>query len=270
MNNKRKYHINDYSEYKALRDEMLTRLNFINAYSNKTLTVIIALWAVGFTLVGVRFGIYSESGYYVNRAFTFAESIAFFMVIPIVHSIVNKHDENIRQIASIGAYLRVFYECIPMLNQEESCFYWENVDASLNLVKVASDGNKGNKIIKYVYQRLHFDSFIDFYNWEYLYMALASVVFWFISIISFISIDGPWLAFLLIVSCVTYLCCLIQIICSLLVVFTQINTPKRFNGYYKQSVLKCIKNAKELGFIDDADETKINEMIYGNKTEENA
>lgn len=261
MSDERKRHINDFTEYTALRDEMLTRINFINTYSNKTLTFIIALWAVGFTLVGVRVGIYLEGGYYLNRAFTFGESIAFFMVVPIVHSIVIKNDENIRQIASIGAYLRVFYECIPMVNQEETCFYWENVDASLNIVKTTNyvDNLKTeNKVTRFIHR---LGSFIEFYNWEYLFMAFASVVFWLISIISFLSIEGPKLNLLFIVSCVVFFVCFLQIIYSGYVILTRINTPKSFSNYYNKAVQSCIENAKKMDFIDDTGEEKINEMI---------
>ena len=264
-------HIKEYTEYNALREEMLARLSFMNSYSYNVLTIIIALWVAGFSLIGVRFGLYSQSDNYIKLAFIFGESIAFFMVIPIVHSYVIKNDENIRQIASIGAYLRVFYECIPIVKHEESFFLWENVDSSLNLTKITSNysGSQNDRVIKKISRFIHMHGILDFYTSEYFFMEFASFVFWVMSFISFLSIENSGFPFFIVSSCIVsscivfivYVICAILIFCSMCIIRDRYNAPKRFKEYYKQSVKKCVENAKKQGCIDDDDETLIYEML---------
>lgn len=274
MKNSYHHHVSNCAEYNALRAELLERLNFMNTFSYNSITIIIALWVAGFTLVGVRFGILNNDPY-INMAFTFGESIAFFMVIPIVHVFVIKNDENIRQIASIGAYVKVFYECIPIVKQEESFCYWEIVDSDINLIKNIHKNKKLKKddllkeFLKFVFNPFRNDSFSDFYNLEYFFMMFASGIFWVMSIISYIKAGLPALqikpinipTIFFVISIVFFVMCFFQICRSGKVIFKHHNVPKRFNKYYKQSVEICIISAKNLGRISDDEEKKVRKII---------
>ncbi len=260
-----------FAEYIALREELLQRIGAINNYTINSLTIIIALWVAGFSLVGVRFGIRLDSKAYINMAFTFGESVAFFMVLPIVESFVIKNEENVRQIASLGAYLRVFYECIPIVKENETYFCWESLDSSLNLLKTDNIENKQkrNRLMELIFSREGFARM--FYNLEYIAAAITSTVLFLISLISFFtsglsSVDYTnWSEFFLpnilfIISILAYLAFVVVVLLSILSIFKH-NASSLFWRYYIESMKMCVRYARRIGCIDDDEEKKINEMV---------
>ena len=100
-------------EYSALRAETCTRIEIMNSQATSALTTALATWVMGFTLLPMA----------------------------------TKSGENLQQMVSLGAYIRVFYDEASQVNfsAESAKFYWETVDKKMNSI-LNSDANNSNSV----------------------------------------------------------------------------------------------------------------------------
>lgn len=116
-------------EYNALKSELNTRLSLISNKASTAIVTIISAWAAGITLIVI----FLEKDVSKITSFAIIGFLeAFIFLIPILYFIplAIKSCENIRQIASLSAYIKVFYEYKSVKNKK----YVINWETSNNLM----------------------------------------------------------------------------------------------------------------------------------------
>lgn len=249
--------INPYSpsieEYRALRSEALQRISFVNTQTTSVITMTITMWVAGFTLLGIRLGKLETLSIYENLGLCIGEALAFFVVLPIISSMSIKCGENVRQIAAIGAYIRVFFEYIPLIRKNgQERFGWETMDINLSDIKLT-----GDKKVKHL-QR---------YNREYFWIAIASAVFCFISVISYgltaySYFDKPGVVFFSIVMIVECIFIVTVGIKSISTINRETSVDKSFSQYIRRATNLYLDEAEKNELIsNDEKKTAIKELI---------
>lgn len=145
-------------EYDSLRSEMILRIGNINNQTNSAIITILSTWTIGFALV-VAFA----QTHIISTFFAFISSG--FFLIPIFYFVplAIKSGENIQQIASISAYIRVFYDYRSFKNGE-ILFNWEtsnNICSAINVYRGKAS------------------AFMMFFNDEYTILSIASFLIYF-------------------------------------------------------------------------------------------
>ena len=141
MNN---YKFSD-QEYTSIRAEMIQRIDAINSQIMTAIVTIISSWVAGLTLLIEETKIENLSFsnlLLIDLVRTFVFLIPIFYFIPLAI----KSGENLTQIVSISAYIRVFYDYSSIKNDTEK-MNWEtsnNIMSSINVDR----GNKKSKILK--------------------------------------------------------------------------------------------------------------------------
>lgn len=141
-------------EYDSLRSEMISRIEIINSQSNLAITTILSTWTVGFAII-FAINEFEIKSYVLSLASVCIFLIPIFYFIPL--SI--KSGENIRQIASISAYIRVFYDYFSF-KQKKEIFNWETSNNIYSYINV----NRGKPSI-----------LMRLYNEEYVVLSITSL-----------------------------------------------------------------------------------------------
>ena len=164
-------------EYTALRNEILERLSFMNSQASSAFGVILTVWAAGFTCLGIIAASWSHMSYSLMRWLSICPIGAFLISMLIILPMAIKSGENIRQIISLGVFIRVFYEYIPSLrNPENNNTGWETANILVNR------GITQKKVKKKFFSWFN-GQINDRLNSEYTLLSLASGFFMGISII---------------------------------------------------------------------------------------
>lgn len=141
-------------EYDSLRSEIISRIGNINNQSNSAIITILSTWTVGFALfVAIKEFKIESPIFLITATFIFLIPVYYFVPLSI------KSGENIQQIASISAYIKVFYE-YNSLQCGTELFNWETSNNIYSAVNV--DRGKKSLLMK-------------FYNDEYAILAAASL-----------------------------------------------------------------------------------------------
>ncbi len=152
------------NEYNSLRTELITRIGFSNNLSNTAITTIIATWTAGLTLLIFLFGQNTQ----LPNFFRFVNSIVFLIPVTYFIPLAIKSGENLTQITSISAYIRVFFEYLRENSNDEELtkFGWETTNSLVSNINV----HRGNK-----------SKILLFCNEEFTILSIASVMVCFIS-----------------------------------------------------------------------------------------
>lgn len=151
------------TEYQTLRNEIVERISIINSQASNAMSLIITTWAAGFALLGVQATNKTISEDMIILL-SVGEEIAFFFAILFLLPMAVKSGENLKQLASLGIYIRVFYEFVPRYRGEKKDLYlWETADKHINICATS----KGLS-----------DKVIQMYNMEYVLLGLLSFAFW--------------------------------------------------------------------------------------------
>lgn len=146
-------------EYIALRNEMTSRISIINSQSNTVLFTIFSAWAAGITL---KYEVSAEKIIEQQKqleflVLNFIRPLIFLIPIIYLLPLAVKSGENLTQLASISAYIRVFHD---YLSSEKDKMNWETSNNILSNANV----DKGKKSF-----------WIRFYNNEYTLLAIISL-----------------------------------------------------------------------------------------------
>lgn len=123
------------AEYNNLRNEQNSRLNFMYTHGISSFTVVVALLSVNIGLFVSAYElvenlINASVMYYIGIALM--QEVLFFVPVCMVLPASDKAGENLRKIAMIGAYFKIFYE-IPHYRQGESDNpMWEILQCSID------------------------------------------------------------------------------------------------------------------------------------------
>lgn len=160
MDNKCEFNI---QEYISIRDEMIQRLAIINSQSHTAIITIITSFGAGISLK------YEAQAEDIVNIISFNIMRSLIFLIPIVYllPLAVKSGENLIQIASLSAYIRIFYD---YLSKDKIRMNWETSNNMLSNANV----NRGRRSF---YMRL--------YNEEYTVLACVSfILYMFFSILS--------------------------------------------------------------------------------------
>ena len=160
MSNNFKFKYSD-NEYNSLRTEMIERISSIYTISNLAITTVISAWTAGLALL--IFLLSKDAtidAYYITFA-GFIDSLFFLAPILFFLPIVTKNSENLNQIASLSAYIRVFYEYIrpKYKNGDIDRYSWEYSNNLVSNINV----DRGKKSIS-----------LKLYNEEYTLLSILS------------------------------------------------------------------------------------------------
>ena len=166
-------------EYNSLRTELISRIGFIYSQSSTALTTIISTWAAGITLfiflTGDRHSLTNNAEIIIRffNSFVFLIPVAFFIPLAI------KSGENLTQIASLSAYIRVFFEYIREKSDDTSLprYGWEISNTLVSDIN-AYRKNKGKLILMF--------------NEEFTILSIISVIIYSLSaVLNILTIYGP-------------------------------------------------------------------------------
>ncbi|MBQ6435403.1 MAG: hypothetical protein IJP96_01530 [Synergistaceae bacterium] len=151
------------SEYLSLRDELVMRIQLINSQENTALLTAISFGAAVIALQKDSVQIISVIGY--------IQALLLFFLIVVLIPIASKSGENLRQIATISAYIKVFYE-YPSLNGDyKHPFLWETILGKSYFVSYKQN------------------NFLIFANMEYTFLSAISTIMLFIRLITIESVS---------------------------------------------------------------------------------
>lgn len=228
MSGKMKFNM---QEYTSLRAEMIQRLATVNAQSHTAIITIITVFGAG---VALRYNVPENADKNIAEFVSFNIIRSFVFLIPIIYllPLAVKSGENLIQIASLSAYIRVFYD---YLSPDDGLMNWET---SKNILSNANvDRGKKSNIMK-------------FYNEEYTVLACISFALYiFFSIVAAVALKSAIrkeFFVLLIVGDV-----IIDILALVVIAFIHIssgmkNTLMKYTPIYMDGY---IKRAVQLGII---------------------
>ncbi len=153
-----------FNEYNSLRQELITRITLINNQAHTAILTILTIWSAGFVLLSKIFDFKNNDQFYSPLVLVFL--INFIFLIPIFYFIPLsiKSGENIAQIASISAYIKVFYE-YKSLKSNGVFFNWETTNNAASSVNVDRDKASRPMLL---------------FNEEYTILSLSSLVIYII------------------------------------------------------------------------------------------
>lgn len=230
-------------EYMSIRAEMIQRLSVMNSQSHTAILTIVTALGAGLTLCfnTQRETVNNEVGYI---SLCIISSLIFLIPIIYLLPLSVKSGENLIQIASISAYIRVFYDS---LSPYDNMMNWETSNNILSNANV----DKGKK------------SFVmKFYNEEYTVLATISFLLYIIfSDITLVSIHSYVSTLFMITTLVIYIVLGILAILIILFIHKSSGMKHTLMKYTPIYVRGYIKRAVKLGIIDEYDMMIISEKV---------
>lgn len=153
-------------EYMALKSEMVERIRIISSQASNAIATILTTWSMAIALTAICYS--KETLWNCTNRFVLENIKNSIYLIPILFflPLSIKSGENLRQIASISAYIKVFYE-YPMVEKGDSA--WETYNAMLSDIAVYK-GKNSNLMVRY--------------NGEYSILASISLIMFVFNAIS--------------------------------------------------------------------------------------
>lgn len=236
------------NEYISIRTELIERIKLLNSQSFTVLATVVSFWAIGLTFKVQILAKLSALSVTQQVFIDFLSTIIFLIPIFLFIPLSSKSGENLLQIASLSAYIKVFFDYPVEIGKINT-----NWETSNNMV---SDSNVNR------YKRKHN---MNLYNEDYTILAIISLVIYIIFVI--LQVDKLYLqgnkikTLYIILTLLIYL--FVTIISILSIVFIHKtssikNTLMKGTIYYTQAY---IKRANELGIISNDNIKKaINEL----------
>lgn len=227
-----------FNEYNSLRQELITRITLINNQAHTAILTILTIWSAGFVLLAKIQDFNNNSQYFSPHILVFL--INFIFLIPIFYFIPLsvKSGENIAQIASISAYIKVFYE-YKSLRSNGVFFNWETTNNAASSVNV--DRGKVSRPML-------------FFNEEYTILSLSSLVIYII--VSFSLFLGHFSEMILIVKIIYTFCFTLFLVLGAFGCFfihKSSNMKKSMMENTVSYLNKYLERAVDIGFISKAD-----------------
>lgn len=125
-------------EYNSLRNETVERISIMNNQASSAFGLLLTTWGAGFTLLGVLIAYQTSSEkteipfqcmLLLSTCQVFAFLSSLFMLIPMAI----KSGENLRQLISLGVYIRVFYDYVSKHRNCGQRFLWDTADKQVSV-----------------------------------------------------------------------------------------------------------------------------------------
>lgn len=239
------------NEYMSIRAEMIERIRLLNSQSFTALATVISFWTAGFTFKMALISKYDFiSTEWERITMDFLSATIFLIPIFLFIPLSVKSGENLAQIASISAYIRVFYD-FSILKSKIN----RNWETSNNLLSNSNVDRKRK------------GDFLVFYNGEYTTLAVISFALYVIcallNIKKIIILFDTGKINVICTHCIIIVYFVITIIIPFIIIIIHKvacmkNSLMDKTVYYVQGY---IKRANELGIIRDEDmQIAINEL----------
>lgn len=219
-------------QYEQLRAEMNSRIELTFSFSHSTISVVLALWTISI-------GLYTHLSENDTRAWLFAliQSFVFIITLLLLVSLSAKYSDNLRQISSLGSYLKVFYELPSLLNDDENVFSWEIENGKMS--SIILDKGKESLLSK-------------LFTSDFLLLGILSsimyVVFAIIADYQLIKINASVKYFSIILSMESVLFLLSTF--AIVLIYNATHVKTNFMEYIKQSTNLYLSDALKSGFYD--------------------
>lgn len=235
MRNSRKVNV---SEYSALREETCTRIEIMNSQANSAFTTALAAWVIGFTLLGLQFTSDNSSADVLTLILTIGQMTAFFSAIILLLPMAARSGENLRQLVSLAAYIRIFFDEASQVNsQDDFKFYWETMDKKMNIIINSSTKTSTSTVYDNIQK---FSSKPSLFNSEYIALAIVSNAFFLLHCANFIFLlcEVPVRITILITVCLVLIAFEILAICLIRKISQvssgRLNSKETYRVYLKQ------------------------------------
>ena len=145
----KKYNFSE-AEYSSIRAELVSRIGLSNSQSSTALTTIISTWATGLTLLIFLSGQNNQLSDYAEIIIRFINSLIFLIPVAYFIPLAIKSGENLTQIASISAYIRVFFEYLREESDDNGLprYSWEATNTLVSNINALRKG-KGKLLLMY-------------------------------------------------------------------------------------------------------------------------
>lgn len=240
MSGKVKFNI---QEYTSIRSEMVQRISTINAQSHTAILTIITAFGAGITLN------YNTQVVQIDNTIGFVSlniirSLIFIIPILYLLPLAVKSGENLIQLASLSAYIRVFYD---YLSDNDGRMNWETSNNILSNANV----DRGKRSF-----------YMKFYNEEYTVLASISFVLYIVfSIISVLMLKSVFETKYLIIIIIAYAIIAIILCCIIVFIHKSSGMKNTLMKYTPIYVEGYIKRAIEMGIIDNTDVVSAKEEL---------
>lgn len=240
LENSRKHRSEQFSEreYESIRNEMIQRINTINSQASTAIITILSTWAAALTL---SLELIDKTDIPNNDLLLIIIIRTIIFLVPVFYFIplAVKSGENVTQIVSISAYIRVFYDYLSFKNNTKK-MNWETSNNVMSSVNVDRK-NKESLILRLCDE-------------TYTILAMCSLIFYIIfSIFSIIKIQeilGNEEAY--IASVIAIILCFITGI-AVILIHNVSCTKKNMMNKTQKYIDGYIQRAYELGIYSEAD-----------------
>lgn len=222
-------------EYTSIRNEVVQRISVINAQSHTAILTIITALGAGLTL-NYNIQVNQIDNTIVFISLNIICSLIFLIPILYLFPLAVKSGENLIQLASLSAYIRVFYDYISDDNNKMN---WETSNNILSNVNV----DRGKRSF-----------FMKFYNEEYTVLATISFVLYILFSIISIIMFKPVIELKYVID-ITIFYIIVAICLIVIIIFIHKssgikNTLMKYTPIYIEGY---IKRAIQMGIIKDID-----------------
>lgn len=119
-------------EYSSLRNETVERISIMNNQASSAFGILLTTWGAGFTLLGILVSCQVSDKYVVPFVclllLSIGQVLAFFSSLLMLVPMAIKSGENLRQLISLGVYIRVFYDYASKYWDCKQRFSWDTAD----------------------------------------------------------------------------------------------------------------------------------------------
>lgn len=233
MSKKIKFNI---QEYAYIRAEIIQRISIIHSQTYTAIVTIITTFGAGLSLNYTADNVVDNNSFN-NEIILLTLIRSFIFLIPILYlfPLAVKSGENLIQIASLSAYIRVFYDYI---SERKNKMNWE---ISNNIL---SNGNidRGAK-----------NFLAKFFNGEYTILAIISLILFIIfSVNSIITLESAVERKYLIMIVVLYCIITIILLCVIILIHKSSSMKCTIMRYTPIYIEVYIKRAVQLGIIEES------------------
>lgn len=246
----KKVHFSE-NEYLSIRTEMVERIKLLNSQSFTALASIVAFWSIGlnFKIELITKNIYADK-IFNQVLLNFMGTVIFLIPLFLFLPLSIKSGENLRQIASISVYIRVFYDYPVEKNKDN-----RNWETSNNLMS-DSNVNRGKR-----------SKYLRMYNEEYTTLSVIS--FGIYVVFGVLQIHGLWELLekernMLICYHIIFILYIVISVVAIYVIYLIHTEASMKNSLMKNTenyVSGYIKRANYLGIIKDEDIEKAKEEL---------
>lgn len=250
--NRKKYIAKQFSEdeYTSIRNEMIQRINTINSQASTAIVTILSAWAAALTL---SLELIKNAEFSPNDLLLIIIIRAVIFLVPIFYFIplAAKSGENITQIVSISAYIRVFYDYTSFKNNTKK-MNWETSNNVMSAINV-NRNNKESFLLKFCHE-------------TYTILAVCSLIFYMIfCVFSVAKLQTVFEGLIVyIFSSIAIILCIFATV-AIIIIHNASCTEKNMMDKTKIYIELYIRRAYELGIYSEADVVEANRFLDANR-----